>query len=451
MIAVPARLRRAPFAPVELGLFLVALLLRFALGAQTELWFDEIHSIALAEFPVSDLFTPRILQGFGPLYFVALKAWMQFGHSNLWLRAPSMLADATTAALLYRFMITRFESRVAVLAAALYILSPWNIFCGSQVRMHALGAPMILAWLVTRGTVGRCLWALALALTLPSAAPFLATLWFGAMDGTPSRAGQDAPFARGGTNSRMDRAGLAVAVSICLVYASSGLSTGVHYESAQIRVIPGTIKGLFFGPYIETPPSAVSILITAVAMVLVLVGAWQAGRRGLILTILAYVPLHIFIVASLFFASYWNRRFVIPGSPFLLALAALGIEALPARTRRVAGIACLAGVGFFTLRLLDISDPFLWRSNRRPEVVAVVEDLTARRQKILQDVPGVAPVVMWYGPRLEAWGDSRSTNFALPPHRFAIEAFLRRRGVRFETPPDPDADPISEVFASRRR
>jgi hypothetical protein len=419
-------------APVELGLFFAALLLRVALGAQTELWFDEIHSLAMAELPVTDLLSPGVLQGFGPLYFLFLKAWMLLGHGDLWLRAPSIIADAAAAVLLHRYLVSRFDTRVAAVAAAFYILSPWNIFCGSQVRMHAFGAPMILAWLLTRGATGRAFWALMLALTLPTAAPFLAVLWFA-------------------TNSGRDRFGLIVASMICLASASSGLSSGVHYESAQIRVIPGTVKGIFFGPYIETPPSSASILITAAAMILVLAGAWQAGRKGLILTILAYVPLHVYILASIFLASFWNRRFVIPGSPFILALAALGIEVLPARARRMAAIACLAGVGFFTLRLLDVSDPFLWRGDRRPQTAAVVRALTAANQGILLDIPAAAPVVMWYGPGLEAWGDSRSTSFALKSHQFVIERFLRRRGVRFEAPRDSSVMPISAAFAPRRR
>jgi hypothetical protein len=430
--AVSIRNSEASIPRVECGLFAAAFLLRLGLGVQTELWFDEIHSIALAEFPVADLLNPRILQGFGPLYFLFLKAWMTLGHGDVWLRAPSMIADAAAAALLYRLLASQFEGRIAALAAALYILSPWNIFCGSQVRMHAFGAPLLLAWLIARGSARRCLIAVILALVLPSAAPFLAMLWFGA-------------------HTRRDQAGLIVAFLICLGFASSGLSSGVHYESAQFRAIPGTVKGIFFGPYIESPPSIVSMAITATAMMLVLVGAWQAGKKGLIITILAYVPLHLFLIASLFLASYWNRRFVIPGSPFILALAALGLEALPLRSRRAAAAACLAVVGFFTLRLLDISDPFLWRSDRRPQTAVLVRELAEQRQEILLDLPAAAPVVMWYGPHLEAWGDSRAVAFSLPPHRFAIMAFLQRRGVRFETPPDSGVIPISEVFAARAR
>ncbi len=418
---------------VDAALFLAALALRFTLGFRTDLWFDEIHSIAIAENSLRDICSPASLQGFGPLYFLFLKGWMQIATSELWLRLPSILASSIMPLLLRRYLARQFAAGTALLAALFCVLAPWNIYNGSQVRMHVFGGIILLGWLLASSQPARAILALAGACTLPTLSLFLGVLWF-----LPE--------------FRRDRPGLGIAICAAFLIASGGLASGVRYEPAQIQMIPGTVKAIFFGPYLEEEPSLFSIAATGCGMILTLHGAWLIGRRGLTMITLAYIPLHLIMAVSIIMSSFWNRRFVLPSAPFIFALTSLGIMGLPKGIRLLLVPLSLLVIAHFSFRILDLSDNFHWRTDRRPLMREVLSELRQNRSPILLDKSSAAPVFMWYGPDLEAYADSRTISFALPSHRQVIESFLRRRGVHFEPPPENlHPVPISDLYPVRRR
>jgi len=97
----PALRRPAPWA-IALGLAALALLIARLRFAVTEpLWFDEAFTLAITMRPDGASFWREVyLDCNGPAYYALLRLWTGvFGHSDLALRLPSLLAVCVAAAL----------------------------------------------------------------------------------------------------------------------------------------------------------------------------------------------------------------------------------------------------------------------------------------------------------------------------------------------------------------
>ncbi|HET9276226.1 MAG TPA: glycosyltransferase family 39 protein, partial [Gemmatimonadales bacterium] len=125
---------------IALGLlFAGAIALRVA-AAGRELWLDETHSALLAGMSLHELIAFVKGDVHPPLYFLLLNAWRRIaGDSEAALRGFSILASAGAGAVFLAAAIRIFGlAWSAVLAGALFLLSPVMVHYGVEVRMYAL-------------------------------------------------------------------------------------------------------------------------------------------------------------------------------------------------------------------------------------------------------------------------------------------------------------------------
>lgn len=143
------RLRQRP----ALGLILLAgaALRLFRLGADS-LWYDETVSAALAGSPLPELIRHTAGDIHPPGYYILLRGWLLLtgyptGHADpggmgLEFVAGffSLFFGVLLIALVYALARRLAGPRVAIIAAALTALSPYNVWYSQEVRMYTLGA-----------------------------------------------------------------------------------------------------------------------------------------------------------------------------------------------------------------------------------------------------------------------------------------------------------------------
>lgn len=105
------------------------------------LWLDELTS--LEDIEDGDGLPPQNL--FRPLYYVLLKGWAHFGHSDAWLRGLSVVFAVVSIFLLYRLGKRLLGEGQALMAATLMALSPLFLNHAQEVRMYTLSTCMALA------------------------------------------------------------------------------------------------------------------------------------------------------------------------------------------------------------------------------------------------------------------------------------------------------------------
>ncbi len=142
-----------PSTRMWLGLILLggAGLRLFRLGADS-LWYDETVSTYLAGSPISELLRHTAGDIHPPGYYLLLRAWLLLtgyptGHADahgngLEFAAAffSLSFGVLLIALVYAFAKRLVGARVALLAAGLVALSPFNVWYSQEVRMYTLGA-----------------------------------------------------------------------------------------------------------------------------------------------------------------------------------------------------------------------------------------------------------------------------------------------------------------------
>ena len=130
---------KAAWAPLVLGgIVAVAGALRILDLGTKSLWFDETYSVYIAE--QSLLGIPRLLRLFDthpPLYYVLLHFWIALlGRSEVWVRILSVLASLGAVVLTWLLARRTAGPRVAVLAAVLLTISPFQVTAAQEARMY---------------------------------------------------------------------------------------------------------------------------------------------------------------------------------------------------------------------------------------------------------------------------------------------------------------------------
>jgi uncharacterized membrane protein len=135
----------------------------FRLGAES-LWYDETVSTYLAGSPLPELIRHTALDIHPPGYYILLRGWLLLtgygdgrsdpaGHGLEWSGAfLSLFFGVLLIALVYALARRLLGGRVALVAAALASLSPYNVWYGQEVRMYTLGSA--LGVLAVWGMVG---------------------------------------------------------------------------------------------------------------------------------------------------------------------------------------------------------------------------------------------------------------------------------------------------------
>ncbi|MSP14157.1 MAG: hypothetical protein EXR62_14525 [Chloroflexi bacterium] len=133
----------------------LALLLGFALRlyalAGVPLRWDEGWSLGISPLPLAELLRITALDVHPPFYYLLLKGWLSFGHSEFMVRFLSVIAGTLTIPLLYaagkRWVAPLVEgSWAGALAACYAALAPPLIYYSQVTRMFALaGTALALA------------------------------------------------------------------------------------------------------------------------------------------------------------------------------------------------------------------------------------------------------------------------------------------------------------------
>jgi mannosyltransferase len=140
------------------GVLLVAVALRCRGLAERSLWFDEAFSWRLASFSWAEMCECIPRDNHPPLYWLLLKAWMAVvGDSPVALRSLSAAFGVATVLGIYLFAREAFGTwqertdnpadmargmEIALLAAALVALSPFQVRYAWEARAYALGTAL---------------------------------------------------------------------------------------------------------------------------------------------------------------------------------------------------------------------------------------------------------------------------------------------------------------------
>jgi mannosyltransferase len=113
--------------------------LRFLFLMRKPFWFDECFSVEVARVGWSHFL--HLLwwrEANMSLYYVLLRIWLQFGHSEFFIRSLSVLIAAATIPAIYWLARLLYDRRVAVLAAALFTFNAYSVRYAQEARSYAL-------------------------------------------------------------------------------------------------------------------------------------------------------------------------------------------------------------------------------------------------------------------------------------------------------------------------
>ncbi len=127
-------------------ILLAAFALRLYRLGVASLWYDETVSVLLAQKDLLALTRHTAGDIHPPLYYYLLHFWGRLaGWSEFSVAFLSLFCGIVLIALVYRVAREWFGTRVAMIAALLVALSPYNLWYSQEVRMYTLGALLGLA------------------------------------------------------------------------------------------------------------------------------------------------------------------------------------------------------------------------------------------------------------------------------------------------------------------
>ncbi len=390
------------------------LLLRSLYSGSREIWYDDTFSILLSSSSFSAIVSGTAADTMPPLYYFLLHIWMALNQSLMWIRLLNVLLSLGVVWILYRLIADLFGVQAGLWAAALAVISPFQIYQAQEVRMYSL-----------------------LALTLLGYTWFFVRLWLreGGSKGFEDRLEGLGPIRTplGSGSQRWNWAGLVLFGTAALythnLAAFSLIAPNVYLLLRRQWRLLGrlmavqALMGILFVPWLVFVPGQISKIQTAfwtprpgpVELIqaiiqfnatLPLPGLWMmvaAVLSFLILTVVlieclrksessaesgllaafALVP-----PALLFAASYMMRPVFVPRGMILSSLAYYGIAgAVIARSWRKGIGAVLAGL-FVTAALISL--PYQYRYNEFPrspyrEAAAYLEATVQPGDRVVHD------------------------------------------------------------------
>lgn len=359
---------KVPFLVLVVGAIVAGVVLRFV--TQSPLWLDESLSVNIARLPLGDI--PEALRhdGHPPLYYVLLHGWMDlFGTGNGAVRAFSGVWALALFPLTWVAGRRLGGPRVATYAVAVLALSPYAVRYGTETRMYAMVMVLSLAgWLLVddalrrpapgrlaaiAGVVGLLLWTHYWAIWFLGAAgiALLVRAWRARRDG---RADDLAAVAK--------VVGAFVAGGLTfLPWLPSMLYQGAHTGTPWARPVRPTEMITFTLADLGGGPQAEAQLLGWAVALCALTGL--AGRavdthrievdvrtheRGRPFAVLIAGTLAIATVTGYALDATYASRYAAVFVPYLLLLAALGLDQVRSRALAfgaLAGLLVFGGVG----------------------------------------------------------------------------------------------------------
>lgn len=322
-----------------LAILLVAAGLRvFHLGTES-VWLDEAASIQIASDPPADVLSDSAQDVHPPLYYLILHAWMRaFGDTAQAVRLLSVVFSLLAIVAVARAAAYWFSRDAAIVAAALFAISPLAITFAQEGRMYALlsltailSVDEFLRAVRTgaRGAMIRCVAVTSAMLYTHAYAGFVVAgegLWLLGV----------VAFSRDERSHAWRRGGLAIGLSVVafLPWVPSFLNQVRGVERSFWIPASGTLAGAIEAQAGSLPLACLLIALAAAAVVL----ARRSPAPALLATVVVCVvgiPYGLSRVSSPIFLP----KYTIAALPAFLGLAAAGVTRVPFRAARRAIVA----------------------------------------------------------------------------------------------------------------
>ncbi|HLJ61983.1 MAG TPA: glycosyltransferase family 39 protein [bacterium] len=328
----------------------LAIFLRFALLGRNSLWFDEMFVYHITRMSWSDMLLHlRLEDAHPPLYYALMKEWTGLaGTSEIALRTPSACFSAASVWLTYLLARRLSSERVALLAAFIVAVSPFEIMAGQEARMYpllgtlGLASTLLLLTAVERGGWGR--WAAYVAVSAAMAyTHYLSALVIGAQ-GVWMLRGERRVFWQWFAAAAATLAVVLPWMPSLWYQATNGHVWAWYRNPATLSMLGdllalysfgGTLFGLgtYFAVGSRPPLEELTILLPF------LLALWWGlrspafhGRAAALVGTVFVMPIGIMFIVSLREPMFYMRWFSFLG-PFYAMLTAAGVLALADRFR----------------------------------------------------------------------------------------------------------------------
>ncbi|SDO28425.1 glycosyltransferase family 39 protein [Geodermatophilus sp. DSM 45219] len=333
--------------------------------APPELWLDEAQSVAIARLPLPELLAALEQDGSPPLYYLLLHGWTAvFGTSATAVRALSALISVATLPLAWHVTRRLAGRRAAVALVVLLATSPFLVRYASESRMYALLVLLTVLGVAAGAAVLRRPGAgPVLGLGAVTGALLLTHVWAAHLVAAAGLLALAALPARRGPALRV-LAGLGVGVLLFAPWLPSFLvqltRTGTPWaEAAGFDALPIALEAWRGGFELRAHALGTALVLLAAVGLLAAAAPRRPGERTLLLSlrprpsrlVLLALSAGTLLVAGavsvLTGTAVAGRYTSVAVLPFL-ALAALGLAALPGTGTRAAGLLVVAGLGLAT-------------------------------------------------------------------------------------------------------
>lgn len=333
--------------------------------APPELWLDEAQSVAIARLPLPELFAALEQDGSPPLYYLLLHAWMSvFGESATAVRALSTLISVLTLPLAWHVARRLGGRRAAVALVVLLATSPFLIRYASETRMYALLVLLSLLGVAAGAAVLRRPGAgPVIGLGTVIGALLLTHVWGFHLAAVAGLLALAALRRRRAVALRL-LAALALGGVLFLPWLLSLLvqiaHTGTPWASAPgFAVLTLALRAWQGGPQVRAYALGTVLILLATVGLLAAASARGPGVRTILLAlrprpsraVLLALSLGTLLVAgavSTLTGTAVADRYTSVGVLGFLALAALGLAALPGTVVRATALLVVAGLGLMT-------------------------------------------------------------------------------------------------------
>ena len=115
------------------------------INADRDLWLDEVQTLEWAHTPLTDIHVAAGKSNHTALYFWLMHFWVKAGDSALWLKVPSLVMFLATVPLVYALGRLIRSPLTGLVAATLFVTSPYAIHYAGEVRPYMMLALLAAA------------------------------------------------------------------------------------------------------------------------------------------------------------------------------------------------------------------------------------------------------------------------------------------------------------------
>ncbi len=119
-------------------IFTVGIILRILFIGSREIAYDDAFSYFLSKSSLSEIVIGTAADTMPPLYYFILHFWMKISTSLWFLRLFNVAINLMTALIVYLLTKELFNSKSAMVAILLFLISPYQIYHSQELRMYAL-------------------------------------------------------------------------------------------------------------------------------------------------------------------------------------------------------------------------------------------------------------------------------------------------------------------------